>query len=145
MKMESKEFVKMQIEKLSKKYPFTTIKYYFDSFDNDHFICVDSKTDLDNIYSKQAWDIDKEFISNFPNELLSFMLLEDYLEFGESGKLVYEKTYRFSKFEINNKNINLFSVKNKNDFRYKQKLEFTLKQNNEEKFLLLEEDYASAA
>ena len=73
------------------------------------------------------------------------MLLEDYLEFGESGKLVYEKTYRFSKFEINNKNINLFSVKNKNDFRYKQKLEFTLKQNNEEKFLLLEEDYASAA
>ena len=73
------------------------------------------------------------------------MLLEDYLDFGESGELVYEKTYHFSKFEINNKNINLFSVKNKNDFRYKQDLEFTLKQNDEEKFLLLEEDYALAA
>jgi len=145
MKMESKEFVKKQVKKLAEKYPFTTIKYYFDSFDNDHFICVDSKIDLDKIYSKQAWEIDKEFISNFPNELLSFMLLEDYLDFGESGELVYEKTYHFSKFEINNKNINLFSVKNKNDFRYKQDLEFTLKQNDEEKFLLLEEDYALAA
>jgi len=93
MKMESKEFVKKQVKKLAEKYPFTTIKYYFDSFDNDHFICVDSKIDLDKIYSKQAWEIDKEFISNFPNELLSFMLLEDYLDFGESGELVYEKNF----------------------------------------------------
>ncbi len=146
--MESKEFVKVQVEKLSKKYPFTTIKYYFDSFDNDHFICINSKIDLNNIFSEQAMrDIDREFISKFPNELLSFVLLDDYLEFGEDGELVYEKNYKFSRLKNNNKNLNLFSVKDKNDYRFLANFELTLRQQKHEdkECASIEDDYALAA
>lgn len=145
--MESKEFVIEQVEKLSKKYPFSNIKYYFDDFDNDHFICVSSKSDLNNIFSEQAWAIDEMFISKFPNELLSFILLEDYLEFGESGVLVCDKNFSTS-LETISKNLGVFSFKDQKNFEFKERTEhFLAKSKQDESVLLseLDEIYAFAA
>ena len=46
--MNSKEFLKSKLFDLTAEYPATTIKYYFDAYDNDHFICIHPKEDLDN-------------------------------------------------------------------------------------------------
>lgn len=142
--MESKEFVIEQVEKLSKKYPFSNIKYYFDDFDNDHFICVSSKSDLNNIFSEQAWAIDEMFISKFPNELLSFILLEDYLEFGESGELIYETKLPVSNHRENSK---ILSLKEEKDYEFKENIEFVLVQpkHHSRSILALDEHYAFAA
>ena len=79
--------------------------------------------------------------------MLSFVLLDDYLEFGEDGELVYEKNYKFSRLKNNNKNLNLFSVKDKNDYRFLANFELTLKQQKQEdkECASIEDDYALAA
>lgn len=81
--MTSKEFLKSKLFDLTAEYPATTIKYYFDTYDNDHFICIQPKEDLDNIIAKVAMIIDREFIKNFPNESLSFISLDESLSFDE--------------------------------------------------------------
>ena len=85
--MNSKEFLKSKLFDLTAEYPATTIKYYFDAFDNDHFICIHPKQDLDNVIAKVAMIIDREFINLFPNESLSFISLDQNLSFDE---LVFE-------------------------------------------------------
>lgn len=85
--MTSKEFLKSKLFDLTTEYPATTIKYYFDAFDNDHFICIHPKQDLDNVIAKVAMIIDREFINLFPNESLSFISLDQNLSFDE---LVFE-------------------------------------------------------
>ena len=85
--MNSQVFLKSKLFDLTAEYPATTIKYYFDAYDNDHFICIHPKEDLDNIIAKVAMIIDREFIRNFPNESLSFISLDENLSFDE---LVFE-------------------------------------------------------
>ena len=83
-------FVIKQAKKLAKEYPNTTIKYYFEYLDNSHYVCIGSREVLKDIWDKYTRNIDIEFIKEFPNELLLFVPLEDYIEFGEYGKLVYK-------------------------------------------------------
>lgn len=83
----SREFLKREIKKIIKNNPNIKIKYYFDCFDEDHFLCFKTQEELDSIDIKE---MDLRFIKKFPNELLSFTLLEDYLEFGDSGTLIFE-------------------------------------------------------
>lgn len=148
MRMESKHFVKEQVEKLAKKYPFSNIRYYFDNFDNDHFICVSLKSDLNDLFSKQAWEIDQEFVKNFPNELLSFMLLEDYLEFGESAELVYEVKMPIL-LETHMVNFKIPTVE-KEKYEFKENIEIlniARSKSNKHSIIMseIEEDYAFAA
>ena len=62
--MTSKEFLKSKLFDLTAEYPATTIKYYFDAYDNDHFICIHPKEDLDNIieslYQKERFLTDEQ-------------------------------------------------------------------------------------
>ena len=82
-------FVKREIRKILKNNPRMKIKYYQDRFglDDDHFICFENLNDLNFINIKE---IDLRFIRKFPDALLSFVLLKDYLEFGEDGILIFE-------------------------------------------------------
>lgn len=83
-------FVKEQAKKLAKEYPNTTIKYYFEYLDNSHYVCIGSREILKDIWDKHTRNIDIEFIKKFPNELLLFVPLEDYVELKEYGKLIYK-------------------------------------------------------
>ena len=62
--MNSKDFLKSKLFDLTAEYPATTIKYYFDAYDNDHFICIHPKEDLDNIieslYQKERFLTDEQ-------------------------------------------------------------------------------------
>lgn len=81
--MTSKEFLKSRLFDLAAEYPATTIKYYFDNFDNDHFVCIYPNSDLDGIIEKEAIDLDRYFISYFPSESLSFIEIDNNLIFDE--------------------------------------------------------------
>ena len=81
--MNSKEFLKSKLFALSAEYPSTFIKYYFDTFDNDHFVCIFPKSDLDIIISEEAQEIDQEFLKLFPLESLSFIEIDNNLMFEE--------------------------------------------------------------
>lgn len=81
--MNSKEFLKNRLFNLSAEYPATTIKYYFDAFDNDHFVCIYPNADLEDIIAKKAIAIDRQFIENFPTESLSFIEVDYNLIFDE--------------------------------------------------------------
>lgn len=85
----SQAFVKREIRKILKNNPHMKIKYYQDRFglDDDHFICFETLNDLNSVNIKE---IDLRFIKKFPDALLSFVLLKDYLEFGEDGTLIFE-------------------------------------------------------
>lgn len=141
--MESKNFVIEQVKELAKKYPFSNIKYYFENFDNDHFVCIGSKSDLDRFFSSEVRKIDDVFIKKFPNELLSFILLEDYLEFGESGELIYETKLPTIHHRMNVKTL---SLKEEKDYEFKENIEFVLvKPKSNKPILVLDEYYAFAA
>lgn len=84
--MNSKEFLKSKLFALSAVYPATVIKYFFDAFDNDHFICIHPRKDLEAIWQHEARTIDREFITKFPAESLSFIEIDENLQFDE---LVY--------------------------------------------------------
>ena len=71
--MTSKEFLKSKLFALSAEYPATAIKYYFDSFDNDHFVCIHPNSDYNSIIENEAMNLDRFFIANFPSESLSFI------------------------------------------------------------------------
>lgn len=81
--MISKEFLKNRLFDLAVDYPSTIIKYYFDGFDNDHFICIYPNSDLKEIIAKEAIDLDRYFISHFPSESLSFIDADETLTFDE--------------------------------------------------------------
>lgn len=117
--MTSKEFLKSKLFDLSAEYPATTIKYYFDTFDNDHFICIDPKDDLDKIIISEAMAIDREFIKRFPIESLSFISLKDNLLFDE---LVYQYTPS-SILEI--KTINISDIAKSYKSHYTEKTSYT--------------------
>lgn len=81
--MNSKEFLKKKLEELSSNYPNTTIKYYFDEYDNDHFVCIFPQHDLETIIDNEAMAIDRIFIKKYPSESLSFIEIDDNLMFDE--------------------------------------------------------------
>ena len=85
----SEEFVKRRLKRILKDKPHIKIRYYQSRFclDNDHFICFETLEDLESVNIKE---IDLRFLKKFPDELLSFVLLKDYLEFGEDGTLIFE-------------------------------------------------------
>lgn len=116
--MTSKEFLKSKLFDLTAEYPATTIKYYFDTFDNDHFICIHPKEDLDNIIAKVAMIIDREFINFFPNESLSFISFDESLSFDE---LVFEYIPT-SILEI--KTINILKTTNSFKSHYSEKTSY---------------------
>ena len=89
--LKSTDYVVEQIKFLIARYPEIKIKYYFEDFDNDHFICLDTRENEKLLYKEQyIQKFDKRFILKFPNEMLTFLLLEDYLEFATNGKLIFE-------------------------------------------------------
>ncbi|HBR10665.1 MAG TPA: hypothetical protein DD740_00340 [Chryseobacterium sp.] len=137
--MTSKEFLKSKLFDLSAEYSATTIKYYFDTFDNDHFICIHPKEDLDEIIAKVAMDIDREFIKSFPNESLSFISLDEHLSFDE---LVFEYLPT-SILEI--KTINVLKTKNSSKSHYSEKISynqplFRVRKISKEEILIEKED-----
>lgn len=83
------EFVKREIRKILKNNPNMKIKYYRDRFclDEDHFLCFETLEDLESVNIRE---IDLRFIKKFPDALLSFVLIKDYLEFGDPGALIFE-------------------------------------------------------
>ena len=83
------EFVKREIRKILKNNPNMKIKYYRDRFclDDDHFLCFETLEDLESVNIKE---LDLRFLKKFPDVLLSFVLLKDYLEFGEDGILIFK-------------------------------------------------------
>lgn len=99
--MTSKEFLKSRLFTLSAEYPAAAIKYYFDSFDNDHFICIFPNSELSNIIRNEALEIDRHFINKFPSESLSFIEIDNNLQFDE---LVFEYQPT-SKLEVKTINI----------------------------------------
>lgn len=117
--MTSKEFLKSKLFDLSAEYPATTIKYYFDTFDNDHFICIDPKDDLDKIIISEAMGIDREFIKRYPMESLSFISLKDNLLFDE---LIYQYIPS-SILEI--KTINISDIAKSYKSHYTEKTSYT--------------------
>jgi hypothetical protein len=89
--LKSTDYVVEQLKFLVARYPEIKIKYYFEDFDNDHFICLDTRENEKLLYREQyIQKFDKRFILKFPNEMLTFLLLEDYLEFATNGKLIFE-------------------------------------------------------
>lgn len=87
----STDYVVEQLKFLVARYPEIKIKYYFEDFDNDHFICLDTRENEKLLYKEQyIQKFDKRFMLKFPNEMLTFVLLEDYLEFGVSGVPIFE-------------------------------------------------------
>ena len=84
------EFIKREIRKILKNNPHIKVRYYFDYY-TTHYICIDTSETLESLYKdKIIQKFDMKFIHKFPNELLSFVLLEDFLEFGLYEKLIYE-------------------------------------------------------
>lgn len=143
--MEAKFFLKQQIKKLTEKYPFITVKYYFDRFDNDHFVCLPS-SELNKILLKEAKIIQKEFIQRFPHQLLSFIEIDEELDFDE---LVYEKKIEVLELnQLNQRNLETFSVKDRNDFAFIENIaEINIEKSNKLSTIAfeLEEEYAFAA
>ena len=89
--LKSTDYVVEQLKFLVARYPEIKFKYYFEDFDNDHFICLDTRENEKLLYREQyIQKFDKRFILKFPNEMLTFLLLEDYLEFATNGKLIFE-------------------------------------------------------
>lgn len=87
----STDYVVEQLKFLVAHYPEIKIKYYFEDFDNDHFICLDTRENEKLLYKEQyIQKFDKRFMLKFPDELLAFVLLEDYLEFATNGELIFE-------------------------------------------------------
>lgn len=144
--MNSKEFLRNKLVGLTSKYPSTTIKYFFDAFDNDHFVGILPKSDLESIIENEAMDIDKVFLEQFPTESLSFIEIDETLEFDE---LVYEhKPNVISEF----KRINLAKVLKQSSAQYSEKMPYleplylTRKIAKEDVVILKEEDeFAFAA
>lgn len=144
--MTSKEFLKSKLFDLSAEYPATSIKYYFDTFDNDHFVCINPNSDLNTIIEKEALDLDRFFIRNFPSESLSFIKTDHNLQFDE---LVYEyipspiidvKTINFSRIRKS------YSAHYSESTEYNQPLYLVRKINKEEIVIEKEEDeFAFAA
>lgn len=84
------EFIKREIRKILKNNPHIKVRYYFDYY-TTHYICIDTSENLESLYKdKIIQKFDMKFIHKFPNELLSFVLLEDFLEFGLYEKLIYK-------------------------------------------------------
>lgn len=87
----SQEFVKRNIKKILRDKPYIKIKYYCDYFDGSHYICIDTLENEETLYRDRTIQrFDRKFLLKFPDELLSFILLDDYLEFGEDGTLIFE-------------------------------------------------------
>lgn len=113
--MNSKEFLKSKLFALSAEYPKCFVKYYFDSFDNDHFVCIQPKEELENIIKNEAQAIDSEFIKLYPYESLSFIEIDPNLVFDE---LVYK--YSPAAF-IENKRVNISQFLKKYFYHYSEK------------------------
>lgn len=89
--LKSTDYVVEQLKFLVVRYPEIKIKYYFEDFDNDHYICLDTRENEKLLYKERyIQKFDKQFMLKFPNEMLTFLLLEDYLEFGVSGVPIFE-------------------------------------------------------
>lgn len=79
----SKEFLMERLELLAQSYPTSIIRYYFDTCDNDHFICVQPEETLVHILDNEAISIHKEFRNLYPRESLSFLDINEDLYFDE--------------------------------------------------------------
>ncbi len=75
--MQSKNFIKNKLQELIEKYNNISIKYYFDKFDNDHFLIISPSEVLNDIVKNHAISIDLEFMDLFPSESLNFILSEE--------------------------------------------------------------------
>ncbi|WP_288447891.1 hypothetical protein [uncultured Chryseobacterium sp.] len=126
--MKSKEFLKNCLQELACKYSNSTIKYYFDTFDNDHYVMIAPESDLQNIMQNDAVDIDREFIAKFPYESISFINENDTLSFDELvfyhlpfvkmiTTKVEEQDKRVVNFNITNFLSRNFRVHNKMEYR----------------------------
>lgn len=91
--MQSKDFIKNKLIELIERYHNISIEYYFDKFDNDHFLLIHPSKVLDDILKNYAMSIDMEFIDLFPNESLNFIISESYDEYGD---LVFSHIPSFS-------------------------------------------------
>lgn len=81
--MKSKNFLISNLKEIVLKYPLSTIAYYFDSFDNDHYICISPSEELNKVINNEALSIDRQFLKLFPAESLSFISFDDNLSFDE--------------------------------------------------------------
>ncbi len=81
--MQSQEFLKIKLDGLAVTYPATTFRYCYDNFDKDHFVCIDPIIDLQVIIEKEAVELDRFFIRNFPSESLSFIENREDLVFDQ--------------------------------------------------------------
>lgn len=152
--MKSKEFLKNCLQELACKYSNSTIKYYFDTFDNDHYVMIAPESDLQNIMQNDAINIDREFITKFPYESISFINKNDALSFDELvfyhlpftkmiTTKVEEQEKRVVNFRIDNFYPRNFRVHNK--IEYKEPL-FRNKKVDTSPIPVVEEDeYAFAA
>jgi len=105
--MSSIEFVHNWIKKMSQKYPHLKIRYYFENFDNTHYIFLDPIDDyLDGEFGNDAYDFElMEFIPTFPYENLAFLPMEEY-RFENSNSLIFDNTSE-NRFFVEIKNIDL--------------------------------------
>ena len=90
--MQSKGFIKNKLEELIKIYHNISIKYYFDKFDNDHFLLISPSEVLNDVVKNHAISIDMEFINLFPSESLNFIISEEDDSYDE---LVFSYIPRF--------------------------------------------------
>ena len=142
--MTSKEFLKSKLFALSAEYPATAIKYYFDSFDNDHFVCIHPNSDYNSIIENEAMNLDRFFFFNFPSESLSFIEINSNLNFDE---LVYESKPTSI---LEAKTINISRLINKSFSHYSEKSEynqplFLVRKIEGDNVLIEEEEFAFAA
>jgi hypothetical protein len=79
--MKSKDFLISNLKEIGLKYPLSTIAYYFDSFDNDHYVCISPSEELNKVIDNEALTIDRNFLKFFPTESLSFISFDDSLSF----------------------------------------------------------------
>ncbi|HHM0729192.1 TPA: hypothetical protein ACRFJD_002220, partial [Elizabethkingia anophelis] len=107
--MKSREFIKKKLEDLTSIYSNSIVKYYYDKFDNDHFICICPISSLQEITDRYSMEIDLEFIEKYPEESLSFIELDENLEFDE---LIFSY---IPESKINSKTINVFQPEMEKD------------------------------
>jgi hypothetical protein len=103
---------------MSQKYPHLKIRYYFENFDNTHYIFLEPINDyLDGEFGIEAYNFDiNEFIPSFPYETIAFLPMEEYEE-EFTNSLIFDNLLK-NQFSIEPKKIshtfnNLFNNKNK--------------------------------
>lgn len=141
--MKSKNFLISNLKEIVLKYPLSTIAYYFDSFDNDHYICISPSEELNKVIDNEALSIDRQFLKLFPTESLSFISFDDNLSFDE---LVFHHAPQ-ENFLFKNIRVLKITVGNEDTYKFKTTEEFLYPaivfESKDE--ILEDEEYAFAA